>query len=697
MTDLNERFRTLDRLAPPDLWDDAERRRPGTRLLGSRRHRLITAAVALVVAAAGIGLAATTFDGSRQRDTSDVVGFPLENGVIAYVSNGEIWLVQADGSEAARVEIDAPGLVGGPAWSPDGRRLAFDVNSYPPEGAPKGGYDDVYVANADGSDVVRLTYERGARLPAWSPDSSRIAYASQQPDGGSQIFAMDADGSDPNQLTSGPAFNMRPAWSPDGASIAFESVFDRNSDVYVMSADGSDPHRLTNDLAWDGDPVWSPDGDHIVFVSDRDPSGIYMMNADGSDVRLIEPDDDVANPNIAWAPDGRFLAFTSSRGPGFGRAIYVLELSSGVVIQITDRGPLWGPAWQPVLGDEGVSPLPSPGEPTVAIPPSTAEVVDTFAVGEDVRSVAYGEGSVWVAASNNDGTLGGWIIRIDQQTHEVQAEIPVEVIPTWVVGGGAMAFEDKDLWVVGDLERPGAFDDPGGGADAAVIRIDASTNEVVQTISVGGAGGADLAFLDGELWVLLFGDGSVDHVTEVVQVDRVNGQVLARIPLTASWAHTIVAADGRLVVIEGGSQAVNVGAHVTVIDPVTATMLGTETRSGVEGPVVSAGGVWAATDEGFARIDPVTGTLVERSPSLDPSRYAICCGFIEADDRGIWFIAFNGRTGSGEPRLDLFNPESGEVSELVTLGEGTPVAMAVSPDAVWILNYEGTLTHVDLG
>ena len=89
--------------------------------------------------------------------------------------------------------------------------------------------------------------------------------------------------------------------------------------------------------------------------------------------------------------------------------------------------------------------------------------------------------------------------------------------------------------------------------------------------------------------------------------------------------------------------------------------------------------------------------MVERSTSLDPSRYAICCGFIEADDRGIWFIGFDGRTGSGEPRLDLFDPESGEVSELVTLGEGTPVAMAVSPDAVWILNHEGTLTHVDLG
>jgi dipeptidyl aminopeptidase/acylaminoacyl peptidase len=697
MTDLNERFRTLDRLAPPDLWDDAERRRPGTRLLGSRRHRLITAAVALVVAAAGIGLAARTFVGSRQRDTSGVVGSPLENGVIAYVSNGEIWLVQADGSEAARVEIDAPGLVGGPAWSPDGRRLAFDVNSYPPEGAPKGGYDDVYVANADGSDVVRLTYERGARLPAWSPDNSRIAYASQQPDGGSQIFAMNADGSDPNQLTSGPAFNMRPAWSPDGASIAFESVFDRNSDVYVMSADGSDPHRLTNDLAWDGDPVWSPDGDHIVFASDRDPSGIYMMNADGSDVRLIEPDDDVANLNIAWSPDGRYLAFSSSRGPGFARAIYVLELSSGVVTQITDRGELWGPAWQPLAGDDRVSPVPAPEESVWPSPPTSAEVVDTFPVGEVVSSVAYGEGSVWVAASFHDGNEGGKIVRIDPVTHEVLAEIPVDVIPTWEVGGGAMVVADGSLWVTGAVDKPGTFEDPGGGVDAAVIQIDTSTDAVVQTFEVGGDVGADLTFLSGELWVLLFGDETVDNAMEIVRVDPGTGDVLARLRLDADWAHTLVAADGRLVTAVGGENAVNVDGRVIEIDPVAGAVSGIETpsRSFTPMPVLWRGQVWISTDPGFVRFDPLVEGFPQPPVTLPP-RFGDCCGFLDGDDRGIWFLSPDLDGGPGR-FLNVFDPAIGDAIALVELDEGAPVAMAVAPDAVWILNYEGTLTHVGLG
>jgi hypothetical protein len=132
-----------------------------------------------------------------------------------------------------------------------------------------------------------------------------------------------------------------------------------------------------------------------------------------------------------------------------------------------------------------------------------------------------------------------------------------------------MVVADGSLWVTGGLEGPGAFDDPGGGADAAVIRIDASTNEVVQTFELGGQVGADLTFLDGDLWVLLFGDETVDHSMEIVRVDPSTGDELARIPLTTGWAHTIVAADGRLLVIEGGRGAVNVGGYFTSIDPGT--------------------------------------------------------------------------------------------------------------------------------
>jgi Tol biopolymer transport system component len=687
MTDLNERFRTLDRLAPPDLWDEAERRRPGIRLWGPKRQRLITAGVALVVAAAGIGLAAGTFGGSRQRDATDMVGSPLENGAIAYVSNGEIWSVQPDGSEATKLDIDAPGVVGGPAWSPDGRRLAFDVNSYPPEGAPKGGYYDVYVASADGSDVVRLTYERDARLPAWSPDGSRIAYASQEPDGGSQISAMNADGSDPTQLTSGPAFSVRPAWSPDGSSIAFESVRDRNSDVYVMSADGTDQQQLTDDLAWDGDPVWSPDGAVIAFASERDPPGIYVMNADGSDVRLIEPDDDVANLNIAWSPDGGFLAFSSSRGPGFGRAIYVRELSSGVVTQITDRGPLWGPAWQALLSDASASPVPTATvtpEPstTAQSPPSVSDPIPIQSSPGAVSALTYGFGSMWVASF--DDSMEGWITRLDPGTGEQLARMSTgNVFPTHEIGGGGLAVGSDSVWLAGAARAPG---EP-GGTHAFVSRIDPGSNDVVDTVDLGLGSAADVVEDPSGMWVL--SSSVVDQergAMIVTRIDPASGAVVETIPLDATYGHHIFAVQGFIVAetntVHDDAVA---GTVLNIIDPstdsVTRVPLGTYAST-----AAGDGALWALSGESIASIDPGTGQVLSTWVTLNTGdAAAVGAG-------GIWFLdPSDGRS------VHRFDPITGEVDLSVDIGSGsTPIAMAAAPESVWVLNYEGTLTRIGL-
>lgn len=716
MPELSDRFASLSRTRSPDLWPEIEDREPARPVEPSSGRRLVVALAAFVIAVAGIGLAGVTFGGSRPGVVSGASGTAeTANGPIYFrVGGGDggshIEAVEPDGSGQRMVFEGEPMRIAQIAWSPDGTRMAYQN--------PIADERGIFVANPDGSDAVRLTEGANDAWPSWSPDGTRIMFASTrfdpsiepcEPAGAdatcpTDLYTMDIDGSSITRLTSDPAAEYRARWSPTGDLIAFE----RNTDdpplmrpaIFTMNPDGTDVRQVsTGDGGSDFWPSWSPDGSTIVFAAiRREDWGIWAVDANGSNERMILGGTGVGYvEDPVWSPDGSLIAFVGNLSvddysPDDG--VYVMRADGTNVTPIADA-PSIG-----VAGDIAWQPVPSPAATLVPSPapsPPTGELVETFVVGEDVRSVTYGDGSVWVAASNNNGTFGGRILRIDPVTHELQDEIPVDAIPTWEVGGGAMVVADGSLWVAGSIEAPGAFVDPGGGADAAVIQIDTSTNEVVETFELGGTHGADLTFSSGDLWVLLFGDGSVDHVMEVVQVDRVNGRVLARIPLTASWAHTIVAADGRLVVIEGGSQAVNVGARVTVIDPVTARMLRTETRSGVEGPVVSAGGVWAATDGGFARIDPVTGTLVARSPSLDPSRYAICCGFIEADDRGIWFIAFDGRTGSGPPRLDLFNPESGQVSELVTLGEGTPVAMAVSPGAVWILNYEGTLTHVDLG
>jgi hypothetical protein len=111
-------------------------------------------------------------------------------------------------------------------------------------------------------------------------------------------------------------------------------------------------------------------------------------------------------------------------------------------------------------------------------------------------------------------------------------------------------------------------------------------------------------------------------------------------------------------------------------------------------PVPWRGQVWISTDPGYIRFDPLGEAFLEPPAALAP-RFGDCCGFIAADDRGIWFLSL--ASNGTDRRLDLSDPATGEATELVEVAEGSPVAMTVAPDAVWILNYEGSLTHVRLG
>jgi len=280
--------------------------------------------------------------------------FPGVNGKIACASNRdgnfEIYTFDPNGTELNATRLTNNTVNDGrPRYRSDGRLIAFESS--------RSGASEIWIMDADGSNPRQLTFSGGNSSPTWHPDGSQIMYQSTR-GGQFEVWKINIDGTGETQLTFTAQESSLPAWSPDGTLIAYSSrQFDAAADVQTMTPFGTNVTDISNNPGEDSWPAWSPSGDQIAFHSRRDdPNGeeIYRMNPNGTGVVRLTNNIN-ANPSLSfdifpfYSPDGTRIGWNSGRNGSFGE-VYHMSAADGSDVRRLTSNPATDQRcdWQPL-------------------------------------------------------------------------------------------------------------------------------------------------------------------------------------------------------------------------------------------------------------------------------------------------------------------------------------------------------------
>ncbi len=213
-------------------------------------------------------------------------------------------------------------------------RIAYITDILGPDGRHR---YELKVADTDGENpqlILRST--EPLMSPAWSPDGRRLAYVSFE-NRRSAIYIQDVETGQRERIVAFPGLNGAPAWSPDGRRLALVLSRDGNAEIYLFDLGTRKLRRLTHSYAIDTEPAWSPDGRRIVFTSDRGGRPqVYRYSLDDRSIERLTFEGNY-NARASYSPDGRLLAFVHGEKGRY--RIAIMDLSNGGM-QLVSDGPL---------------------------------------------------------------------------------------------------------------------------------------------------------------------------------------------------------------------------------------------------------------------------------------------------------------------------------------------------------------------
>jgi TolB protein len=277
-------------------------------------QKAVAVAVAAVLAVATAFAASAGTDDPRETPPAA----PAATGDRLAISQQGIVLIDPTGRNRRILTRHRGWLDNDPAWSPDGRRIAFvrTKNQYRSF--------QIYVKRVAGGPARRLTAGRFDEHPAWSPDGRTIAFSSMR-----GLKVIRADGSRERRITRfGDALAVD--WSPDGSRIAFS----KNGWIWIARWNGTRQRRIVRGRAAD----WSPDGRRLAFMPPK--GGVATIGANGKGRRFL------TNGMLpAWSPDGRRIAF-QRWPPDRPFTVWVMSAEGKRIRRVTRTGAY--PAWRPL-------------------------------------------------------------------------------------------------------------------------------------------------------------------------------------------------------------------------------------------------------------------------------------------------------------------------------------------------------------